>query len=79
MSEPVAKRVKKRRDALREQSLRPVQIWVPDTRISGVNAEIRCQCLLVARADRADQELQEFMDDALKDAAEGRRSRSAEL
>ncbi|WP_417409927.1 antitoxin MazE family protein [Hoeflea sp.] len=32
---PVNQRVQKRRDALRAAGLRPVQIWVPDTRRPG--------------------------------------------
>lgn len=32
MGTPVTARVQKRRDALRMAGLRPVQIWVPDTR-----------------------------------------------
>lgn len=32
MGTPVTTRVKKRRDVLRMAGLRPVQIWVPDTR-----------------------------------------------
>jgi hypothetical protein len=32
MATPVTARVHKRREALRRAGLRPVQIWVPDTR-----------------------------------------------
>ena len=32
MPTPVSRRVRKHRDALRAAGLRPVQIWVPDTR-----------------------------------------------
>jgi hypothetical protein len=32
MASPVAVRVQKRRDAMRMAGLRPVQLWVPDTR-----------------------------------------------
>ena len=47
-------RVQKHRDALRMAGLRPVQIWVPDTRCPDFAAECRRQSLLVAQADRAD-------------------------
>ena len=50
MTTPTAERVKKHRDALRAAGLRPVQIWVPDTRRPGFAAECRRQSRLVARA-----------------------------
>ena len=40
-------RVQKHRAALRESGLRPVQIWVPDTRRAGFAEECRRQSLLV--------------------------------
>ena len=65
MATPVAMRVQKRRDALRAAGLRPVQIWVPDTRRPGFAAECSRQARLAAQADRADPELLQFLDDAL--------------
>jgi hypothetical protein len=62
-------RVKKRRDALRAAGLRPVQIWVPDTRRPGFTEECRRQSLVVARADAADPELLDVLDAALADTA----------
>jgi hypothetical protein len=47
--------------------LRPVQIWVPDTRRPGFAEESRRQCRLASAADRADKEMAQFMDDALAD------------
>ena len=70
MSTPVSQRVQKRRDALRAAGLRPVQIWVPDTRRPGFAAECRRQSQLVAAADRGDIDLQGFMDAALADLAD---------
>jgi hypothetical protein len=64
---PISKRVQKRREALRAAGLRPVQIWVPDTRQPGFAAECRRQAALVAEADRRDTELSDFMDTALSD------------
>ena len=60
-------RVQKHRDALRMAGLRPVQIWVPDTRRPDFAEECRRQCLLVAQADSADTALHTLMDDALAD------------
>ena len=54
-------------DALRAAGLRPVQIWVPDTRRSGFAQECRRQSAIVAEADRADRDLMDFMDAALGD------------
>lgn len=63
----VNQRVQKHRDALRLAGLRPVQIWVPDTRRPDFAQECRRQCLLVAQADSADTAMQKFMDGALAD------------
>lgn len=41
----VTERVKKHRDKLRKAGLRPVQIWVPDTRQAGFAEECRRQSL----------------------------------
>jgi hypothetical protein len=60
-------RVKKHRDALRKAGLRPVQLWVPDTRRPDFVEECRRQCLLTAEADSADSDMQRFMDEALAD------------
>ncbi|WP_081880458.1 antitoxin MazE family protein [Paenirhodobacter enshiensis] len=67
MPTPVSQRVQKRREALRAAGLRPVQIWVPDTRRPGFSAECRRQSALIAKADRLDAELSDFMDAALTD------------
>ena len=63
----VNSRVQKHRDALRMAGLRPVQIWVPDTRRPNFAAECRRQSRLAAQADKADEGLQHFMDQALAD------------
>lgn len=63
----VNSRVQKHRAALRMAGLRPVQIWVPDTRRPGFAEECRRQCRLVAQADMADTSMQPFMDEALAD------------
>jgi hypothetical protein len=66
-SAPVSARVRKHRDTLRAAGLRPVQIWVPDTRRPGFAQECRRQSRLVAEADARDRELQDFMDSAFDD------------
>ncbi|MBS0439579.1 MAG: antitoxin MazE family protein [Proteobacteria bacterium] len=60
-------RVQKHRDALRMAGLRPVQIWVPDTRRPDFAKECRRQSRLAARADGADASTRRFMDEALAD------------
>jgi len=60
-------RVQKHRDALRRAGLRPVQIWVPDTRQPDFAEECRRQSRQVAQADRADSDLRHLMDEALAD------------
>lgn len=68
---PVSTRVQRHRDALRLAGLRPVQIWVPDTRRADFAAECRRQSALVATSDAANPheavDLEAFMDEALAD------------
>lgn len=68
MASSVRQRVSKRREALRAAGLRPVQIWVPDTRRPDFADECRRQSRLVAEADSHDAGLDEFLDSALSDA-----------
>jgi hypothetical protein len=70
MPTPVSERVQKRRDTLRAAGLRPVQIWVPDTRRPGFAAECHRQAALVAQADQLDTDLSDFMDTAVADLDE---------
>ncbi|EIC21258.1 MULTISPECIES: antitoxin MazE family protein [Thiorhodovibrio] len=58
-------RAQKHRDALRRAGLRPVQIWVPDTRRSDFAEECRRQSRLVSQSDMADTDMQQLLDDAL--------------
>lgn len=46
-----ARRVQRRRDKLRAAGLRPVQIWVPDTRAPGFAAEAERQSRRIAAAE----------------------------
>lgn len=63
----VNERVRKRRDALRNAGLRPVQICVPDTRRPDFAEECRRQTQRIARADAADPDIQHLVDHALDD------------
>ncbi len=67
MASSSAARVRKRRAALREAGLRPVQIWVPDTRRPGFAEECRRQSRLAAASDLGDPDLAAFLDGALAD------------
>ena len=60
-------RVQKHRDALRRAGLRPVQIWVPDTRRPDFAAECARQTRLARQADAADHQLGDVLDAALRD------------
>lgn len=64
MPTPVSQSVQKRRDALRAAGLRPVQIWVPDTRRPCFADECRRQSALAAAADMYDTEFDVFLEDA---------------
>ena len=45
--------VTRRRNALRAAGLRPLQIWVPDTKAPGFAAEARRQSELVGRSEES--------------------------
>ncbi|KGJ20727.1 antitoxin MazE family protein [Paracoccus sanguinis] len=64
---PLSERVGRHRAALRAAGLRPVQIWVPDTRRPDFAAECARQAALVAATDRQDDDLGSFLDAALDD------------
>lgn len=50
-------RVRRHREQLRRAGLRPVQIWLPDTRRPGFAAECRRQSLLVANGPEESETL----------------------
>ena len=54
-------KVRAHRQRLRQQGLRPIQIWVPDMRSPSVAAEARKQSLAVARSTHAKAD-QDFID-----------------
>jgi len=54
-------KVRSHRERLRAQGLRPIQIWVPDTRSPRFAAEARRQCKLIAESPFAAED-QAFVD-----------------
>ena len=63
----VASRVQKHRDKLRAAGLRPIQIWVPDTRKKDFKEKCREQSLRVANADTQDGSLDKLLNTAHSD------------
>lgn len=49
-----ARRVRRRREKLRAAGLRPVQIWVPDTRAEGFAEECARQARLIRASESAE-------------------------
>lgn len=60
---PSREKVRAHRDRMREQGLRPIQIWVPDMRAPGFRDEAHRQSLAVAASARAADD-QAFIDAA---------------
>ncbi len=58
---PSREKVRAHRGRLREKGLRPIQIWVPDTRAPGFRKEAHRQSLAVAASARARDD-QTFID-----------------
>lgn len=54
-------KVREHRERLRQQGLRPIQIWVPDVRAPGFRAEAHRQSLAVATSAHAADD-QAFID-----------------
>ncbi len=54
-------RVRTYRERMRARGLRPIQIWVPDTRTAAFRTEAHRQSLAVARSTLARQD-QDFVD-----------------
>jgi hypothetical protein len=73
MPKSTAERVQQRRDKLRAAGLRPVQVWVPDTRAPGFAEEVRRQCQMIAAAEATPEgrEDVEFWEAASADAWNG--------
>jgi hypothetical protein len=54
-------KVRRYRDRLRRQGLRPIQIWVPDVRAPGFRVQAHLQSLAVSRSPQAEED-QAFID-----------------
>ena len=63
MSTSTSARVQKHRAAMRESGLRPVQIWMPDTRRPGFAEECRRQSQLM-QDDNHEQEITDWLEAA---------------
>ncbi|MGO9775030.1 MAG: antitoxin MazE family protein [Terracidiphilus sp.] len=48
MSAGVTERVRKHREALRTAGFKPVQIWIPDTRLESFRKRCQRECLSLA-------------------------------
>jgi hypothetical protein len=59
-------RVRKHRESLRARGLRPIQIWVPDTRRPGFAEEARRQSLAIAGDKKHEKEIFDFIDAVLE-------------
>lgn len=70
MARSINQRVRDYRMRLRRAGLRPVQLWVPDTRSPEFGKECRRQCRVVAKAEVADRGLDAFLDGALDELAQ---------
>ena len=58
---PTRDKVRAHRERLRQQGLRPIQIWVPDVRSPAFKAEAHRQSLAVARSQHENED-QAFID-----------------
>ncbi|OGQ77313.1 MAG: hypothetical protein A2289_00125 [Deltaproteobacteria bacterium RIFOXYA12_FULL_58_15] len=63
MKTSVSARVRKHRAALRKSGLRPVQIWVPDTRRPGFAAECRRQSMQL-NGDAHERDIADWLEAA---------------
>lgn len=63
MKTGTSERVQKHRAALRASGLRPVQIWVPDTRRAGFAEECRRQSLAL-QGDAHEREMADWLEAA---------------
>lgn len=61
MSTNTSERVQKHRKALRDAGMRPIQIWVPDTRRAGFAEECRRQSRLL-RGDALEAETLDWLE-----------------
>jgi hypothetical protein len=60
-SQAARDKVRRYRESMRRQGLRPLQIWVPDTRAPGFDAEARRQSRIIAESEQEKHD-QAFVD-----------------
>ncbi|CAN5523789.1 antitoxin MazE family protein [soil metagenome] len=58
---PSREKVRRHRESLRRQGLRPIQVWVPDVRSQAFKVQAHRQSLAIARSDY-EREDQAFID-----------------
>jgi hypothetical protein len=51
------------RQRMRDAGLRPVQIWVPDTRSTSLRTEAQRQSVLASQHQAAEKDVLDFIDD----------------
>ena len=59
-------KVARSRQKMRDAGLRPVQFWVPDTRLEGYAAELRLQCLAL-KGDPGETEVLHMTTEAARE------------
>ena len=64
MSATAREKMQSYRARLKAQGLRPIQIWVPDTRSPAFLAEARRQSKLVSRRRKSEGEVLDFIEAA---------------
>lgn len=62
MASTVSARVQKHRESLRAAGMRPIQIWVPDTRSDDFMNACRAQSLLVSATESNDASLDGLLE-----------------
>jgi hypothetical protein len=66
MAQNVATRVQRHRSTLRASGLRPIQIWVPDTRRKGFSKECHRQSLLL-KQDKQEKDILVWIENVSDD------------
>lgn len=67
MGTPVNQRVQKHRNEMRAQGLRPVQLWLPDTRDPKVREAFAEAARQINEADKRDSWIYDWMDETLRE------------
>ena len=67
MSVSITERVKKHRSSLKAAGMRPIQIWIPDTKSVKFTDECKRQSKIIAKSDLIDTEALAVLDAALDD------------